>query len=385
MAAVTDDTITPVAPPLPNPEARLVAIIESADDAIISKDVNGYVMSWNPAAERMFGYTAEEAIGRHITLIIPEDRLDEEDFVLERVRAGVGVSHYETTRRRKDGSPIEVSLTVSPIRAPDGTIVGASKIARDITEQRRLRQAADEASRLKDEFLALLSHELRTPLNTVLGYARMLRKDDIPLTPEQRERALEVLERNADALAKLVADVLDTSRVITGKLRLTTTRFALDEIVREAVETVRPTADAKGVRLEMAIDESLFVTGDPDRMRQVTWNLLSNAIKFTPDGGLVHVEAKRSGSEIVLRVRDTGIGIDEKDLPYVFQRFWQADAGHTRIHGGLGLGLALARHLTELHGGTIAAESEGRDRGATFTVRLPSAAPVIAAKWPAAR
>jgi len=198
--------------------SRLAAIIESSDDAIVSKDLNGIIKSWNPAAERMFGWTAEEAIGKPITIIIPRERLDEEDYVLSCIRQGKIVDHFETLRQRKDGTTLDISVTISPIHAPDGTVVGASKIARDVTEQRRLRQEAEQASRLKDEFLATLSHELRTPLNTVVGYTAMLRKG--MMDESQREKAIDVIHRNAQVLTDLVGELLDTSRMVTGKVRL---------------------------------------------------------------------------------------------------------------------------------------------------------------------
>ncbi len=365
---------------MPTPDIaalRLAAIVDSADDAIVSKDLQGIIVSWNPAAERMFGWTAAEVVGRSIKIIIPEEYLPEEDYVLSRVRQGLGVDHYETVRQRKDGSRIDISLTVSPIRTPEGAIIGASKIARDISEQKRLRHEAEEASRLTDEFLALLSHELRTPLNTVLGYARMLRQDEFALTSDQRQKALDVLERNADALAQLVNDVLDTSRVITGKLRLKLERFRLDEIVREALDTIQPTADAKGITLRASLGREVDVQGDPDRMRQVMWNLLSNAVKFTPSDGRVTVTLERRAGQVILGVADTGIGISPEQLPLIFQRFWQGEAGLMREHGGLGIGLALARHLVELHGGSISAHSDGPGRGSTFTVTLPALASVV--------
>ena len=200
--------------------ARLGAIVDSADDAIVSKDLNGIVRTWNRAAEQMFGYSAEEMIGRSITTIIPQDRLPEEEEVLRRIRAGQSVRHFETVRRRKDGSPVEISLTVSPIRSADGHIIGASKIARDITVQRRLARAAEEANRVKDEFLAMLSHELRTPLNAVLGYTRMLRTGQF--SEDRQERAIDTIERNANLLSQLVSDVLDVSAIVTGKMQLKT-------------------------------------------------------------------------------------------------------------------------------------------------------------------
>jgi PAS domain S-box-containing protein len=348
--------------------------VSSSDDAIVSKDLNGYIMTWNRGAERMFGFTAEEAVGRNITIVIPEDRLDEETEVLARIRSGLAVEHFETIRRRKDGTLLNISLTVSPILDAAGQVIGASKIARDVTVQRRLQDQADEASRMKDEFLAVLSHELRTPLNTVLGYARMLRREDKRMVGEMRERATEALERNAETLTRLVNDVLDTSRIVTGKIRLAMESLPLDSVVEAAVETVRPTADAKGVSIAVYIEHGLPVVGDRDRLQQVLWNLLSNAIKFTPAGGSVTLRLAGTPAGVVVSVKDTGIGIAASDLPYVFQRFWQAQTGASREYSGLGIGLALARHLVELHGGVIAVHSAGVGKGATFTVTLPLAA-----------
>jgi PAS domain S-box-containing protein len=357
---------------------RLAAIVESSDDAIVSKDLNGIIQTWNRAAQQMFGYTSEEAVGRSITIIIPEERLSEETTVLSRIRAGQSVDHFETVRRHKDGRLLNISLTVSPIRNASGLVIGASKIARDITESQRLRRVADEASRAKDEFLAVLSHELRTPLNTVVGYARMLQRDDMIVTPELRGKAVEALARNADTLIKLVSDVLDTSRIVTGKLRLDHALFDLGDVVREALETQRRAVQAKRLRLHVHIEDNIRIVGDSDRLRQVVWNLLSNAAKFTPVDGRIDVDLRRKGSSIRLEVQDTGMGIAREHLPLIFQRFWQADASVSREFGGLGLGLALARYLVEMHGGSISAESAGPGHGATFVVTLPSAAAILA-------
>jgi PAS domain S-box-containing protein len=351
---------------------RLAAIVESSDDAIVSKDLNGIIQTWNRAAQQMFGYTADEAIGQSITIIIPKERLSEETTVLSRIRAGLSVEHFETLRQHKDGRLLNISLTVSPIRNASGQVIGASKIARDVTESQRLRRVAEEASRAKDEFLAVLSHELRTPLNTVVGYARMLQRTDMIVTPEMREKAVEALARNADTLIKLVSDVLDTSRIVTGKLRLDHASFDLGEIVREAVDTQRHAVQAKGLRLHTNIEDDITIVGDGDRLRQVVWNLVSNATKFTPPEGRIDVDLRRQGSSIRLEVRDTGLGIEPAQLPLVFQRFWQAEAGVSREFGGLGLGLALARYLVEMHGGSIHAESTGLGHGATFVVTLPT-------------
>jgi PAS domain S-box-containing protein len=710
----------------PDAALRLAAIVESSDDAIVSKDLTGIITSWNEGAERLFGYTADEAVGQSITMLIPPDRLGEEDVVLGRIRRGERVEHFETIRWRKDGTLVDVSVTVSPIRDQAGTIVGASKIARNISdrkrierellelqqrlvalaaasasilgspdvesvlsvaidlardvfasdgyalwrtdmkgtwrimrsfgvsqefasqvigprddqigahgvpftdpmvipdvrtapiladlrdlftreriasmivfpllirgepsgtmafysrrprqyrdveiqvgvalanllaaslstaelyeEQRSAREAADharqqaayladagtvlsasldyeatlkavaqlavptiadwcvvdivgergvlqriaaahvdpakvelartlqeqypadpgtpggihavirsgkpaflpripreliegtvqdeghrrildqlnlvsymcvplmahgkafgaitfvsaesgreysegdlrfarelaaraslaaenarsyaranDASRLKDEFLATLSHELRTPLNAVLGYARMLRVGTVPL--DKAKSALDVVERNATALKQIIEDVLDVSRIVAGRLRLNVEPVDLPAILHESIATVMPAADAKGVRVEAVIDPlTTPVSGDADRLQQIVWNLLSNAIKFTARGGKVQLRLSRVNSHVEIAVSDTGRGIAPDFLPYVFERFRQADATFAREQGGLGLGLAIAKQLAELHGGTISAASDGIGHGATFVVALP--------------
>jgi PAS domain S-box-containing protein len=672
----------------------LSALIESADDAIISKTLEGIITSWNQGAERMFGYTAEEVLGKSITIIIPPDHLDEEPAILARLRAGERIEHFETVRMRKDGQRIDISLTVSPIRGPNGQVVGASKIARDITEQRQARRALDEASerlklalaaaqlgdwswdartglvtlsdtaarifgvssgreisrdemlklldvddresaratveaalvnhtdyeieyrlkrsnksqvwisakgrgvyatdgtllgqlgfvqdistrkkneqtlreqaealrtlhevgkvisaeldlhktvqalthaatgltgaqfgsffynvtneegrsymlftlagaprelfdhlpmpratelfgptfrgegvvripdvkldprygknspyygmpedhlpvtsylavpvvsrsgevlgglffahsepdvfterheivvtglatqaavamdnarlyeaakraraeaekaaaekerlyrqaeessRLKEEFLATISHELRTPLSAILGWARMLRMGQ--LSGENETKALETIERNARAQAQLVDDLLDVSRIVTGKLRMNVQPADPNSFIEAAVEAVKPAADAKGVRVHKVIDTgAISIPGDPVRLQQVVWNLLSNAIKFTPRGGHVQIRSERVNSHLEITVSDTGQGIASDFLPHVFDRFRQADQKTSRHHGGMGLGLAIVRHLVEMHGGTVRAQSEGENRGSTFTVMLP--------------
>ena len=348
---------------------RLAAIVDSSEDAIVSKDLNGVVQTWNGAAERMFGYTASEIVGRPISLIIPRERLSEEDEVLARVRSGRSIDHFETVRQRKDGSLVEISLTVSPIKDADGTVIGASKIARDITLQRRILREAEEANRVKDEFLAMLSHELRTPLNAVMGYMRMLRLGHVG--EGGQERVIEIVERNTLILSQLVADVLDVSSIVTGKIRMKVTSSDLRQGVEAALDVVRPTAAAKGVVLEVDIPLAPVMSlCDPDRIQQVFWNLLSNAVKFTPRGGRVSVRLVRQELAATLTVSDTGIGIRPESLPYVFQRFWQEGSSQGR-QGGLGLGLALARHFVELHGGTISVASPGEGQGATFEVTLP--------------
>jgi PAS domain S-box-containing protein len=348
---------------------RLAAIVQSSEDAIVSKDLNGIVGSWNLAAERMFGYSAEEMIGRSIRVIIPPDRQDEEDHVLARIRAGEVVAHYETIRRRKDGSLLEISLTVSPIRNSQGQIIGASKIARDITERNELLREVEQASRMKDEFLATLSHELRTPLNAIMGYARIVKE----LAADDRSsRAAVAIERNGKALSQLVSDILDMSAVSAGKTRLEVGRCNVAEIIDEALAVIAPAADAKGLTIERRVPaEGAELICDARRIQQAFWNLLSNAVKFTRAGGRVRVELDPRPDSLVVIVSDTGIGIDPAFLPHVFQRFTQADTRTTREFGGVGLGLALVRHYVALHGGTVSAHSDGPGRGSVFEVVLP--------------
>jgi PAS domain S-box-containing protein len=372
-----DDRQPPADQTIPRDALRLAAIVDSSDDAIVSKNLDGIVLTWNRAAERIFGFTAEEMIGQSIRRLIPDDLQAEEDTVLAKLRRGERVEHYETIRQRKDGSRVPVSLTVSPLRTADGAVIGASKIARDISdrkraeeERQRLLAIAQEASRLKDEFLATLSHELRTPLNAIIGYVRMMQSGLLPV--DRRQHALNVVARNATSLSQIIEDVLDVSRIISGKLRLNVQEVQLPELVLEAIETVRPAADAKGVRLEPLVDrDAPPVTGDPERLHQIFWNLLSNAVKFTGRNGRIQVRVEQVDSHVEISVSDTGIGIPATFLPHVFDRFRQADAGITREHGGLGLGLAITRHLVELQGGRIAAASGGPGKGSTFCVQLP--------------
>jgi PAS domain S-box-containing protein len=354
---------------------RLAAIVNSSDDAIIGKDLNGVVTSWNRAAERMFGYAAPEAIGRAIaSLIIPDERLEEENFVLSRIREGKSVDHFETVRRRKDGGLIDISLTVSPIIDDDGRIIGASKIARDISQQKQLLAELEEANRLKEEFLATLSHELRTPLNALLGYLHMMRQPG--MTAERAAHGLDVMDRNARALGQLVEDVLDISRVAAGKSRIEVKPTDAVAVLDAALDVIRPGAEAKNITLVRDAEPATApLIADPDRLQQVFWNLLSNAVKFTPRGGRVEAQLRWTPGDLHVAVIDNGAGISASFLPYVFQRFRQGDARTNREHQGLGLGLALVRHFVELHGGSVAAESAGLGYGATFRLQIPVRAP----------
>jgi signal transduction histidine kinase len=263
-----------------------------------------------------------------------------------------------------------------PMRTADGAPRGFALVVQDITERKRLedslRSRADDlaaANRAKEDFLATLSHELRTPLNAMLGWTRLLRMGK--LDASAKARALETIERNAHVQEQLIADILDVSRIVTGRLRLDLRPIELAPVVDAAIETLQPSAAAKGVDLSCTMVRTGKVLGDPDRLQQVVWNLLSNAIKFTPAGGRVSVALARAGAAAVISVTDTGDGIPASLLPYVFDRFTQGDSSVTRLHGGLGLGLSIVRHIVELHGGQVSARSEGPGHGATFSVKLP--------------
>jgi len=378
-------------------EGYFKAIIESSDDAIVSKDLNGVVRSWNPGAERIFGYTAAEMVGRPIEVIFPPDRKDEEPKILERLRRGERVDHFETVRVRKDGTPINVSVTISPVRSPTGEIIGASKIARDVTaykellrqreqlleSERHARQEAERQGRVKDEFLATLSHELRTPLNAILGWSHVLRDRagvaaaaavSAPVSEVCAElvEGLEVIERNTRVQTQLIDDLLDMSRITAGKLRLDVQQVDLADVVRAAVAAVRHAAEGKTIRLQVVLDPLAGpVRGDPARLQQCVWNLLTNAVKFTPKGGKVQVSLERVNSHLEVCVSDSGEGIRPELLPHLFERFRQGDASTTRRHGGLGLGLSIVKNLIELHGGSVRAKSPGPGQGSTFCIDLP--------------
>jgi PAS domain S-box-containing protein len=380
--------------------ALLAAIIGSSEDAVVSKTLTGIVTSWNQAAERLFGFTAQEMVGQSITRVIPDELLHEETEIQRKLRQGERVDRYETVRVTKDGRRLDISLTVSPVRNSHGTIVGAAKIAHDITARRKAerellereaqlskmvaereffleseRAARSEAERLghlKDEFLATLSHELRTPLNAIQGWATLLQQPEV--RAKDLQRGLEVIERNVRVQADIINDLLDMSRIISGKLHLDVQPVFLHDIVNNAIDAVRQSAVARNIRIQPLLDTRIgLVRGDPNRLQQVLWNLLSNAIKFTPKGGRVQVILERVNSHAEISVADSGVGIKPDFLPYVFDRFRQADAATTRQFGGLGLGLSLVRSLAELHGGSVRVKSAGENQGSTFIVNLPIA------------
>ncbi|WP_051944826.1 PAS domain S-box protein, partial [Verrucomicrobium sp. BvORR106] len=561
-------------PGFPTLDSLLSAIIDSSDDGIISKDLNGTVTSWNRAAERIFGYTAEEMIGQPIMRLIPQELRAEEAEILGKIHSGERVDHFDTRRQRKDGSMVDVSLSISPVKNAEGVIVGASKVVRDITFRRRgeealqaekrklqvlnrlgfdltgekevqkvvqavtdagrelsgaafgaffynvvnsqgesymlytlsgapreafekfgmprntpifeptfsgqgpvriddvlqdprygrmapyhgmppghlpvrsylavpvvsqdqsvigglffghpepgvftseaetlvvavavhaamaldnarlyanlqaeveqqratqktlleseeaVRKSAEEItrqSRLKDEFLATLSHELRTPLQSILGWTQILQMDDV--TAEDLKQGVEVIHRSAHAQTRIIEDLLDMSRILSGKVRLDVQTMEIGPLIDNTLETLKPAAQAKGIRLSAMLDPlARPISGDPARVQQIFWNLLNNAIKFTPQGGRVQILLERVNSHLEVAVTDTGKGIAPDFLPHVFERFRQADSTSTREHGGLGLGLAIVKHLIELHGGTARVKSAGLGQGSTVIVTFP--------------
>lgn len=364
-------------PPELTPANLLAAIVESSDDAIVSKTLEGIITSWNPGASRIFGYSAEEMIGKSISVLFPQDRLEEEPQILRRLERGDRVDHFETVRIRKDGQPIHVSVTISPVRNEKGVIVGASKVARDVTEQkmaqqemRHLLEEMKRSDRMKAEFVAMVSHELRTPLNAIVGWLEILRSDDVSL--EELRDGLAAIERNTRSQIQMVEDLLDMSRIETGKINLDLQVLDMAAVCSAAITSIEPMLKGKSLRLTTVFDSiNGIVMGDRNRLQQIIWNLLTNAAKFTPKGGSIHVTLERINSHLELSVRDTGIGIPADLMPVIFERFRQGDNSTTRRHGGLGLGLSISKHLVELHGGQLSVRSEGKDLGATFIVCLP--------------
>jgi PAS domain S-box-containing protein len=383
------DKVTPAvrSDPANEPEyfhqgALLAAIVDSSDDAIVSKTLEGRILSWNRGATRIFGYQPQEVIGKPITVIIPPELHAEEREILNKLRRGERIDHYDTVRLTKDGKRITISLTVSPIRDADGTVIGASKVARDISERKLAEQRlmeSEEALRLadrrKDEFLALLAHELRNPLAPI-RYALAANKKP-GRTPEQCMQAEAIIERQVTHMSRLLDDLLDISRITRGALELKKTRTELTSVIGAAIETARPILDEKHHTLALDLpSQPVQLEADVVRLAQVFSNLLINAAKYTEPGGRVQLRALQQGKEVVVSVSDNGIGISADMLPLVFDMFFQSHGALGRAEGGLGVGLSLVRGLVELHGGGVEARSEGPGRGSEFIVRLPSSAAV---------
>ena len=359
-------------------EDKLRLLLESVPDyAICMLDPDGVVNGWNAGGERLFGYAADEVIGRGFALFyLPPDCDAGAPAAQLMAAAAEGRLESEGLRLRRGAVAFEAHLVLTPVRDAGRVLRGFSLVVRDITERKRLeadlRRRAEDlavANRAKEDFLATLSHELRTPLNAMLGWTRLLRMGKLDAAGVSR--ALETIERNAHLQEQLISDILDVSRIVTGRLQLELRPTELAPLVDATVDGLRSAAAAKGVGLTSRLQFVGAVLGDPDRLEQVIWNLVVNAIKFTPAGGSVHVSLEREAAGAVVTVSDTGEGIGPELLPYVFDRFRQGDASVTRPHGGLGLGLSIVRHIVEMHGGKAVVTSEGKGRGATFSVVLP--------------
>jgi PAS domain S-box-containing protein len=377
-------------------EERFRLLVEGVNDyAIFMLNENGEVATWNAGAERIKGYTASEIIGKHFSQFYPEDAVKSgwPEHELH-VATTQGRFAEEGWRVRKDGTHFWAHVTITALRDEDGRLRGFAKVTRDLTErmqavsahqrgtehdemlaaERAARLQAQRAVRMKDEFLGTLSHELRTPLQAILGWVQVLRSAPSPLSEPDVRQAVAVIERNAKAQVTLIEDLLDLNRILAGQVRLDLQRVALVDVIGAAVDSAKPAAEAKGIRIEMILDARRgVVSGDAARLQQVVWNLLSNAVKFTRRDGKVQVLLERINSHVEITVSDTGVGIPEDFLPHVFDRFSQRDSGAGRRYGGLGLGLAITKQLVELHGGTVSAKSAGEGKGASFIVRIPLA------------
>jgi PAS domain S-box-containing protein len=365
-------------------EQLLTTTLRSIGDAVVMTDRTGRVTFVNPVGECLSGWSRDDAMGRlagEVLRLVNEDTRQPIDSPVSGAMISGQIVKLpdRTLLVGRSGRTLPIDDSAAPIKDEQGGIAGAVMVFRDVTEPRKAEEAcraaereAREANRIKDEFLATLSHELRTPLSAILGWSHMLTGGK--LTPDASSPAIETIARNARHLARLVDDVLDVSRIVSGRLHMDTQSLDLAPVIEAALETIRPAAEAKSVELRVNLDRSnVVVVGDPARLQQVMWNLLSNAVKFTPNGGRVQISLERGGSEARVVVADSGGGIAPEFLPFVFDRFRQADSSTARSSDGLGLGLSIVRYLVELHGGSVRAESAGEDLGATFTVSLPIA------------
>jgi len=365
-------------------EDRYRDLVDNSHELICTHDLQGKVLSCNPWAARVLGYPVEAIVGMNIRDgLLPEYREEFDKYLqtmktegsargVMKVRTATGETrlweYYNTLRTEGVETPI--------VR---GMAHDATERRQALKREKEARLEAEAANRVKDEFLSTLSHELRTPLTAIMGWSDLLLHDEI--APRKRRQAIETIARNANSQCQLINDLLEVSRIITGKLRLEFAACELESVIQAAVESIRPTAEAKGVRLQLLLEPNTGpIFGDRERLQQIVWNLLSNGVKFNHHGGLVKVKLQRINSHVEVVVTDTGLGIKPDFLPHVFERFRQADGSTTRTYGGLGLGLAIVRHLVELHGGAAWVESAGEDQGSTFTVRFPS---MIAAEFQA--
>ncbi|MES1165706.1 MAG: PAS domain S-box protein [Verrucomicrobiota bacterium] len=366
-------------------QARLAAIVDSSEDAIVTKTLDGVVETWNRGAERLFGYAASEMIGRPILLLLPAERHHEETDILRRLGRGERISHFETIRVHKDGRRLDVSAAISPLYDHAGRVCGASTVVRDISDRRRVEeqgrqigaldlenQRIQEATRLKSQFLANMSHELRTPLNGIIGFAELLRAGKIGPVSEEQEEYLGDILTGGRHLLKLINEVLDLSRVEAGRLELRPEPVDLAALIGEVRDTLRVLAAERRIHTAVEVDDAVArPIVDPDKLKQVLYNYLANALKFTPDGGRVTTRARREGDALFrIEVEDTGIGIPAHELDRLFVEFQQLDSGTAKRFQGTGLGLALTKKLVEAQGGRVGVTSTP-GHGSTFFAVLP--------------
>lgn len=351
--------------------AQLAVILEDSDDAIASKTLEGIVTSWNPAATRLLGYEAADIIGRPTTIIIPPDLRSEETEILARLRRGQRTDHFETVRLAKDGRRIDICLTVSPVKDESGATIGAWEIARDITERKRAENMLRDADRRNDDFLGTLVHELRNPLAPIRAAAELLRHAE-GLAPEARAAA-NIIERQVRQIIHLVDDLLEVSRITSGRGGLNREPVDLGKLIEAVIETYRTTTDTARQRVTFSLsDEPVYVSADRIRLAQVFSNLLQNAVRQTPPGGRIEVVLHNEDQQVVVSIRDGGIGILPEMLDHAFDLFAQFSRSYQRADAGVGIGLALAKALTELHSGHIEARSAGSGTGGEFLVHLPT-------------
>lgn len=356
-------------------QATLAAIVSSSDDAIISKTLDGIITSWNRAATQMFGYPEKEAIGRHISLIIPSDRLAEETMIIQNVRSGNKVDHFETVRIAKDGTNRDISLTVSPIKNSAGEIIGASKVARDISlrieaeKQRKLFiDRLQDLNEYKDEFMVMASHELKTPLTVISANLQVLKQ---MIEGDQNEPIVEKVIQKVFRMSELISNLLDVSKIQAGKLELNRSTFDLGHLVQDVVSNLQETTKCHKIHFTN-VNGHLSLNADYERIEHVMTNLLGNAIKYSPDEGNISVEAVRKENEIHVRVTDEGIGIPKEDILNVFERFYRV-RGSASSFSGSGIGLYLSAEIVKKHGGKIWAESElGKGTSLYFTIPADS-------------
>ncbi|MBK9714717.1 MAG: PAS domain S-box protein [Kouleothrix sp.] len=390
-----DDSITPPSDPA-EAQLWLASLVASSDDAIISKTLDGSITSWNAAAQRIYGYTAKEALGASILLIIPPRQTDEFVEIMQLLREGHRIDHFETTRVHKSGRHINVSVTISPIKDATGRIIGASTIARDITERKQAeeeraqllereqaaRLEAQQAVRLRDQFLSIASHELKTPLTSLLGNAQLLerRAQRASGFAERDLRSIRVIADQSGRLNRMINTMLDISRIQLGRLSIDRAPLDLSALARRVVADSQPLLVLHTVELQ-APEGAMPIIGDELRLEQALQNLVQNALKYSPSGGAVRVAALRRGQHACVSVSDQGIGIPPDSLPHLFQRFYRASNVDEQHISGMGIGLYLVKEIVALHGGSIEVESvEGQ--GSTFTLSLPLDPPEAAEATP---